>query len=294
MPVIHDRYRVIRELSSTLYGWVFACEDMCDRLEPAPPSAANVPVVIKQVSLERMATFMRDHPSDGHIPDNPIVEKEIGDIIRAAGGHPNLVTYTDSFVEHQTLYLVMEHCADGDMYDYLSRRRQQTMSCMNALSVLSQVAAGLAFLHRRGIAHRDVSLENIMLHHGRCKLGDFGLATRVQRAGGRYVGKKYYMAPEIVAGVTYDPKAADVWSLGIVLFIMLTGSPLVSFASMSVKSFRALKQAGIATVLEAWGVADAMPSSALQLVSGMLEIDPHKRLTIEQVLDHDAFNECLG
>uniref|UniRef100_H3GGK1 Protein kinase domain-containing protein n=1 Tax=Phytophthora ramorum TaxID=164328 RepID=H3GGK1_PHYRM len=294
MPVIHDRYRVIRELSSTLYGYVFACEDMRGSGGLAPSFATTAPAVIKQVSLERVASFMQDHSNEGHTPDNPIVEKEVGDIIRAAGGHPNLVSYTDSFVEKQTLYLVMEHCADGDLYDYLSRRKQRTMSCMNALSVLSQVAAGLAFLHRHGIAHRDISLENIMLHHGRCKLGDFGLATRARRGGGRHVGKKYYMAPEIVAGGLYDPKAADVWSLGIVLFIMLTGSPLVSFASTSVKSFRSLKQAGIAAVLEAWGVAGSMPGSARQLVSGMLEIDPSKRLTIEQVLEHDAFSECLG
>ncbi|KAE9008850.1 hypothetical protein PF011_g10534 [Phytophthora fragariae] len=294
MPVVHDRYRVIRELSSTLYGWVFACKDMQGRLGPAPPATAIAPVAIKQVSLERMAAFMRDHPQDGHTPDNPIVEKEVGDIVRAAGGHPNLVQYTDSLVEQQTLYLVMEHCADGDMYDYLSRRRQRTMSCMNALSVLSQVAAGLAFLHRHGIAHRDISLENIMLHRGRCKLGDFGLATRARRAGGRHVGKKYYMAPEIVAGDLYDPKAADVWSLGIVLFIMVTGSPLVALASTSVKSFCAFKQAGIATVMESWGMDSFMSNSALQLLSGMLEVDPSKRLTIEQVLQHEALNEWFN
>ncbi|KAG7378949.1 NUAK SNF1-like kinase 1 [Phytophthora pseudosyringae] len=291
MPVVHDRYRVINSLSSTLYGSVFACEDMHGTSDPTLPSTAAVPVVIKQVSLERMASFMKEHPYEGHTPDNPIIEKEVGDIVRAAGGHPNLVQYSDSFIEKQTLYLVMEHCADGDLYDYLSKRKQRTLSCMNALSVLSQVAAGLAFLHQHGIAHRDISLENIMLHRGRCKLGDFGLATRAQQGGGRHVGKKYYMAPEIVAGGPYDPKAADVWSLGIVLFIMLTGSPLVAQASMTVKSFRAFKQAGVATVLESWGVASSMPSSALQLVSGMLEIDPHKRLTIEQVLEHAAVNE---
>ncbi|KAL4161059.1 hypothetical protein PRNP1_001616 [Phytophthora ramorum] len=116
MPVIHDRYRVIRELSSTLYGYVFACEDMRGSGGLAPPSATTAPAVIKQVSLERMTSFMQDHPSEGHTPDNPIVEKEVGDIIRAAGGHPNLVSYTDSFVEKQTFYLVMEHCADGDLY----------------------------------------------------------------------------------------------------------------------------------------------------------------------------------
>ncbi|GMF45973.1 unnamed protein product [Phytophthora fragariaefolia] len=292
MPVVHERYRVIRSLSSTLYGWVFACEDMQARVETT--ARPNAPVVIKQISLELMTAFMRNHPDDGHTPDNPIVEKEVGDILRAAGGHPNLVQYTDSFVEQQTLYLVMEHCADGDMYDYLSRRRQRTMSCMNALGVLSQVAAGLAFLHQHGIAHRDISLENIMLHRGRCKLGDFGLATRARRAGGRHVGKKYYMAPEIVAGGSYDPKAADVWSLGIVLFIMLTGSPLVSFASASVKSFCSFKEAGVTTVMESWGIASSMTTSALQLLSGMLEVDPDKRLTIEHILQHEALNEWFG
>ncbi|OWZ17482.1 Serine/threonine protein kinase [Phytophthora megakarya] len=290
MQLLHNRYRVTRELNITLYGSVLACEDTLGKPELEPKTALMSPTVIKQVSLERMASVMRDFPSDGHIPDNPFVEKEIGDIVRAAGGHANLVQYTDSFIEQQTLYLVMEYCADGDLYDYLSRRKQRTMSCSIALSVLSQVAEGLAFLHNHGIAHRDISLENIMLHRGTCKLGDFGLATRAQCADGRQVGKKYYMAPEIVAGETYDPKAADIWSLGIVLFIMLTGSPLVSLASMSVKSFRTLQQAGIKTVLQAWGVAPSMTDSAMSLLSGMLQIDPRKRLTIAQVLEHEALN----
>ncbi|OWZ18222.1 Serine/threonine protein kinase [Phytophthora megakarya] len=277
----NDRYRVISALHSTLYGSIFACEDR-----------SNTPVVIKQVSLERMTNVMKENPNDGHKLDDPIIEKEVGDVVRGAGGHPNLVQYIDSFIEHQTLYLVMDHCADGDMYDYLSTRKQRTLSCTNALSVLAQVAAGLAFLHKYGIAHRDISLENIMLHHGRCKLGDFGLATRARRCSGQHAGKKYYMAPEVVAGEVYDPKAADVWSLGIVLFIMLTGSPLVSQASMSVKAFRAFKQVGVSTVLESWGVASSVSSNVVHLLGGMVELDPRKRLTVEQILDHAALKEC--
>ncbi|KAL4106314.1 hypothetical protein PRIC1_004365 [Phytophthora ramorum] len=105
MPVIHDRYRVVRELSTTLYGWVYSCEDI-----DSPLTASDASVVIKQVSLDRMTNFVQTHPSNGHIPDNPIVERDVGDLVRAAGGHPNLVQYKNSFVEHQTLYLVMEHC----------------------------------------------------------------------------------------------------------------------------------------------------------------------------------------
>ncbi|EGZ23313.1 hypothetical protein PHYSODRAFT_263398 [Phytophthora sojae] len=291
MPEIRDRYRVIQELSSTLYGWVFVCEDMGNF---APAAASISSVVIKQVSLERMANISLANPTDDRLPDNPIVEKEVGDLVRSAGGHPNLVQYQDSFVELQTLFLVMEHCADGDLHGYLSSRPQPRMSCVSALSVLSQVASGLAFLHGLGIAHRDISLENIMLHHGRCKLGDFGLATRSRQAGGQLVGKNYYMAPEIVAGGVYDSKRADVWSLGIVFFVLVTGSPLVPMASTSVKSFRVIKRTGVIPVLRSWGMEASMPTSALQLLSGMLEIDPRKRLTIAQVLEHEALTRYLG
>ncbi|KAJ8576208.1 hypothetical protein ON010_g3004 [Phytophthora cinnamomi] len=293
MPVIHERYRVIRELSPTLYGWVSVCEDMHARVDLASPAAPISSVVIKQVSLERMTNIALNNSSSGHLPDNPVVEKEVANLVRAAGGHPNLVQYEESFVEQQTLYLVMEHCADGDLHRYLSSRMRHRMTCLSALSVLSQVASGMAFLHELGIAHRDISLENIMVHRGRCKLGDFGLATRSRLAGGRLVGKNYYMAPEIVAGDVYDPKSADIWSLGIVLFVLLTGSLLVTLASMSVKAFRVLKQAGIVPILQSWGMLTSMPTSAVQLLSGMLEIDPSKRLTITQVLEHAGFDRVF-
>ncbi|KAE9073247.1 hypothetical protein PF010_g25144 [Phytophthora fragariae] len=116
MPVIHDRYRVIRELSSTLYGWVFVCEDTL---------ASISSVVVKQVSLERMTTISLSTSSNDRLPDNPIIEREVGSLVRSAGGHPNLVQYEDSFVEQQTLYLVMEFCADGDLHNYLSSHIRQ-------------------------------------------------------------------------------------------------------------------------------------------------------------------------
>lgn len=287
MPTIRDRYRMLHELSKTSYGWVFEC------LDTAVANDHSL-VVVKQVSLERNARLWAARSRE-QLPDDPQREREVASLLRQLGGHPNVVRYLDEFVEFGTLYFVMEDCVDGDLHTYLSETAKGSLSCLDAMSVLSQVASGLAFLHAHGIAHRDVSLENVFMHRGRCKLGDLGLATRaVREHGGPHLlaGKKYYMAPEVAAGAaSYDPKAADVWSLGILFFILLTGSPLVSFASDSVRAFRAFKKVGVREVVDLWGLTPLVWDSVVELLSGMLRVDPAKRLTMEQVLQHEAFAE---
>ncbi|KAE9076419.1 hypothetical protein PF007_g24633 [Phytophthora fragariae] len=144
MQMARDHYRITRELSSTLFGRIVVCEIPRETVKSTPAASS---VVMKQVSLERMANIVRDLPSDGHIPDNPLVEKEMGDLFRAAGGHPNLVQYKDSFLEQQTLHLVMEHsvleaptkkavqrtglefvlCAEGIRFTDLAFARERTL-----------------------------------------------------------------------------------------------------------------------------------------------------------------------
>ncbi|GMF44073.1 unnamed protein product [Phytophthora lilii] len=101
-----------------------------------------------------------------------------------------------------------------------------------SIHIMTQVFAGVNYLHQQiGIAHRDLSLENVLMHNGECKVSDFGLSVAAKARCKERVGKEYYMAPEVVAGKTYDPVKADIWSLGIMWFILLTGSPLVAIAS---------------------------------------------------------------
>lgn len=300
MSMIQKRYRVLSELSETGFGCVYECQDMAaptidatSNQSPELEIPTSKTVVVKRISLELnsrvWSSTMRDH-----LPDSPETEREIAMAVRELGGHPNLVHYESTFVEFDNMYLVMEHCTDGDVHSFLSQSASGSLSCMSALSVLSQVASGLRFLHSHGIAHRDISLENIFMDGGRCKLGDFGLATRARRAhGGKHelAGKKYYMAPEVVAGGSYCPKAADVWSLGIVLFILLTGSPLVPLASHNVRAFRAFEKLGVREVLARWELLPEIWDSTVELLEGMLELNPAKRLTIEQVLSHRAFRD---
>ncbi|GLE07139.1 hypothetical protein PINS_up017107 [Pythium insidiosum] len=157
-----------------------------------------------------------------------------------------------------------------------------------ALECMRQVARGVRFLHEHNIAHRDLSLENVLLRNGVCKISDFGLSMPADQASDERAGKEYYMAPEVVAGDKYDPRLADVWSMGIMLFIMLTGSPLLPVASPSERGFAALEAAGVAAVLSAWGVRDQFSDALVDLLVRMLQIDPSKRIDAADVLAHPA------
>ncbi|ETM99090.1 serine/threonine protein kinase [Phytophthora nicotianae INRA-310] len=284
MTLIHNRYRPVRQLAQTTYGSICLCTD-----EFLPPRR----VVLKSVSLVHAINMLDLRSPELQQPDDPRQEKAFANLQRSnAAPHPNIVQYLDDFIEGQTLYFVLEYCAGGDLVSSVNCGQNQRLVCADALAVIKQIAAGVAYLHSHSVAHRDLSLENVMLSRGVCKVGDFGLSTRTDQPSFGRVGKAYYMAPEVVAArAVYDSKAADIWSLGIILFVLVTGSPLVSLAKEEDAAFRAFQKVGVREVLEAWHMEDLLEESAIQLLNGMLQCNPTKRLTIEQVLDHEAFEQ---
>ncbi|KAG6617498.1 Serine/threonine protein Kinase [Phytophthora cinnamomi] len=279
MALIQNRYCVVRELAQTTYGAIYLCTD--ELLRPRR-------VVLKSVSLVHAMNLLDMGHLWMHSLDDPRQEKAFANMQRAeTAPHPHIVQYLDDFIEGHTLYFVLEYCAGGDLYYAVSRGQNRRLACADALAVVKQVASGVAYLHSRNIAHRDLSLENVMLSRGVCKIGDFGLAARADRLCVDRVGKAYYMAPEVVAPWSvYDPKAADMWSLGMIFFILVTGSPLVQLATQEDSAFRAFEQVGVREVLNIWGVTNLLEGSAMELLDGMLQCDPAERLTIDQVLNH--------
>ncbi|OWZ23488.1 Protein kinase [Phytophthora megakarya] len=205
----------------------------------------------------------------------------------ANGGHRNVVQPLAQFVHDRNLYLVNELCSGGDLHSLVSARLN-TLTFLEereVVSLMQQVLHGVHYLHKvLGIAHRDLSLENVLLRDGVCKISDFGVSTSTAMCDGGRVGKEYYMAPEIVAGERYDPALADVWSLGIMWFIMLTGSPLLPLASPSVKGFKAVVQHGVGAVLEVWGHSHRVSKKTIALLEKMLQVDPRRRISLDQVL----------
>ncbi|KAJ0391545.1 hypothetical protein P43SY_010445 [Pythium insidiosum] len=278
--VVPAPYRVLRRLSRTLYGGIYLCEDS---------RRAESPVVVKRIELLRAMELLNAPETQEHSVDDPRHEKALANMLQRSGGHPNIVKYHSSMIVGSELFFVMEYCDGGDLFECIQRQERPTVAPMEALAVVAQVSAGVSFLHQHGFAHRDLSLENIFLDRGICKIGDFGLSTRTHQPSQTRVGKAYYMAPEVVRGEPYDARVADMWSVGIVLFIMLTGSPLVPLASPSDRAFMAFRRVGLVAVLESWGVAASMSVEILELLSGLLEVSPAQRLTVDEVLGHRAF-----
>ena len=143
--------------------------------------------------------------------------------------HRNALRLLGLLDDGEVLYAVLEYAPDGELFAAVEKNGAMTEPL--AKSVAWQVLAGLNFLHRCGIAHRDMSLENALVSGDTVKIIDFGLCCPLQPMGDAArlvrgsVGKRFYMAPEVWAGQRpYDPAAADVWSAGVMLFILVTVS----------------------------------------------------------------------
>ncbi|GMF41242.1 unnamed protein product [Phytophthora fragariaefolia] len=277
MSTSHLQFR--RKLGDALYGEVMECE-----LHARVPVDEPLVVAVKCMSLS-CAADVRSRFGPARVLDDPLQERRVAELLALSGGHRNVAAAYFHFQKGQWLYLVGELCTDGDLHTRLAA--DGPMDERNSMRIMTQICCGLDFLHRElGIAHRDLSLENVLLRDGECKISDFGLSVDAGARCSARVGKAYYMAPEVVAGRTYDPVKADVWSLGIMWFILLTGSPLISIASEHNKAFMELAQCGVGAVFEAWGFSNKLSAEVMELIAKMLSVDPADRISLHEVLEH--------
>jgi len=276
--MFNDRFVVKRRLGQALYGNVYLCEDA---------ARDNALVAIKRVNLRDAKRSLEINQN----MDNPWQERKISRLLTTMGGHPNVLAFSTDFLANGAWHIVMEYCNGGDLLTWLQSHPDGRVPASVALGLCRQVAQGLRFLHQSGIAHRDVSLENVLLQNRTCKLSDFGLSTDADRICTESVGKAYYMAPEVVAGESYDPKAADMWSLGILLFILFTGSPIVSLATPDDNAFVAFAKFGVRAVLDVWELTASATPDLIEVLEELLCLDPAKRLTVEELLADPRFIE---
>ncbi|KAF5283741.1 hypothetical protein FQA39_LY17238 [Lamprigera yunnana] len=210
--------------------------------------------------------------------------------------HPNIVSVSNIFEINNFIYIFMDYCIHGDLLDYILK--YGALSRNQAKRYFRQIADAVRYLHDKNIAHRDLKCENI-LFAPKCqiKLGDFGFARScVDKKTGNsvlsstYCGSAAYAAPEILQGIPYDPKMYDIWSMGCVLFVMLSAS--MPFDDTNLKKM--LKSQLEKNELFLPRVWKKECPDLMTLLSNLLEPDVTKRYTITEVVNCPWLNEIFS
>jgi len=206
------------------------------------------------------------------------VHREI-DNLRLCAGHPHIVRLYDVFDGSAPgdIILVTEYARDGTLYDHLTEQKKRRLPYGEAKLFFRQITSGLDFMHKHGVAHRDLTLDNILMDDDRScvKLADFGFSKFVGGENERAVtscGSPNYAAPELLAGTPYDAPAVDVWSLGVVLYVMLTGD--LPFDGDDVSDLFKKIRSGI------YDVPRWLLRNARGIIQKMLEVDASTRVTV--------------
>ncbi|KAL8443075.1 hypothetical protein Emag_006102 [Eimeria magna] len=140
--------------------------------------------------------------------------------------HENIVKFAGTFNEPQAIYIVMQHLSGGSLYGLVRNHPKGRLSEDSARRLFMDVAKGVAYLHSQSVVHRDLKLDNMLLDDkGRVRLIDFGFASLLKPGVKCRMacGTPSYMPPEILKKGEYEGTAADMWSLGVVLYAMLHG-----------------------------------------------------------------------
>lgn len=206
--------------------------------------------------------------------------------------HPNIVTLYDVYEDSHHVYLVQELCRGGELFDIVVERKHFTEAdAANATKIILDI---VFHCHRRGVLHRDIKPENFMLKHPvgdespfraeDIRAVDFGLSMFLPPNGAsEAVGSVYYTAPEILKGELYG-YPADAWSIGVLVFILISGYPPFSGAS-DVIIYRKILHQELDMDYEPWTTGEVSRFAA-DFLKKLLVKDPRSRMTIQQALSH--------
>lgn len=201
--------------------------------------------------------------------------------------HIQIVAFEHYFEDTENVYILLELCGNQTLNELLKRRKRLTEIEVQCYVV--QLIKALKYLHSHRVIHRDLKLGNLFLTEKmELKVGDFGLATKLDFDGERkrtVCGTPNYIAPEILDGKTGHSFEVDVWSLGVIIYTLIIGKP--PFETQDVKTtYKRIK-------MNAYSFPEAavISEAAKALITEILNKDPSKRPTLDQLLAHDFFNQ---
>ncbi|XP_058511453.1 MAP/microtubule affinity-regulating kinase 3 isoform X6 [Ochotona princeps] len=191
--------------------------------------------------------------------------------------HPNIVKLFEVIETEKTLYLIMEYASGGEVFDYLVAHGR--MKEKEARAKFRQIVSAVQYCHQKRIVHRDLKAENLLLDADmNIKIADFGFSNEftVGSKLDTFCGSPPYAAPELFQGKKYDGPEVDVWSLGVILYTLVSGS--LPFDGQNLKELRERVLRG------KYRIPFYMSTDCENLLKRFLVLNPIKRGTLEQIM----------
>ncbi|XP_073158112.1 calcium-dependent protein kinase-like [Henckelia pumila] len=260
---VKSKYNIGKELGRGQFGVTYSCYEI----------GTGHPYACKSI-LKRKLVSKNDKED---------MKREVH-IMQHLSGQPNIVGFKGVYEDGVSVHLVMELCSGGELFDKIIDQGHYSESL--AADLCRQIVNVVHHCHLMGVMHRDLKPENFLLSsknaNARLKATDFGLSVFIE--GGKIyrdiVGSAYYVAPEVLRR-SYG-KEIDVWSAGVILYILLSGT-LPFWAETDIGIFDAILKEEVHFDSQPWPYISA---NAKDLVRKMLTKDPKKRITSTQVLEH--------
>ncbi|CAN4106899.1 unnamed protein product [Withania somnifera] len=261
---LKNDFQICEEIGRGRFGTVYRC------FSPATGDSFAVKSIDKNLLIDSI--------------DRECLNKE-AKILQLLNNHPNILRLYKVYEDNNFQHIVTEVCPNSDLYERVS---SGSLPEHEAAKVLTQLIYAVNYCHKMGIVHRDIKPDNILFDSAdRVKLADFGSAEWfVDCEGGRrmmsgVVGTPYYVAPEVLMGKEYNEKV-DVWSVGVVLYIMLTGVPPFH-GETPTETFEAVLRGNLRLPTR---IFRSVSAEAKDLLRKMICKDVSRRFSAEQVLRH--------
>uniref|UniRef100_F6U667 non-specific serine/threonine protein kinase n=2 Tax=Ciona intestinalis TaxID=7719 RepID=F6U667_CIOIN len=203
--------------------------------------------------------------------------------------HDNVIRTMEIFTGGRKTYLSLEFAGRGDMLGYIQMRG--ALEEKESATLFKQLVNGVGYLHANGVVHRDLKCENVLLsNRNRIKVADFGFSRKMslRDLSMTFCGSAAYAAPEILQGIPYRGPAADLWSMGVILFVM--NCAIMPFRDNSMKTLLLDQKLPLRYTDK---LDKSLTDKAKEIMQGLLVFDADKRLRMHDVAVHSWLKQAV-
>ena len=206
-------------------------------------------------------------------------------LLKKLRGNKNIITFFEHFETEKHFCIVMENASGGNLLTAINKMTKLPENL--AKNIFKQLIQTIKYIHNNNIVHRDIKPDNILLElNNTIKICDFGVSKEIKQ--GKLIndacGTPAFIAPEILKDEPYDPYKTDIWSCGVVLFAMITG--FFPFRGINERELNESILSGNYPKIK------DIPEELRNLMDRLLEINPDKRINIEEILNHKWLESC--